>query len=262
MKLTLCTPCMNRSHHLKRTLAPNLENLIPFGSVVEWVIVNYNSRDGMDELLKDYVSLTVSGNLTYYRTTDFPYFHHSHAKNLSHILASGDYVMSLDADNFIDIDGISKILLRFYQSPDALIQGLGGLIGLRKSHFLSIGGYDEDFHGWGHEDNDLVMRAKQLGLTYFQSDWLSRRIEHSDEERVENLDPAFLEEFEAKDPTGIRIEMNERNGLISMAKCEDGKVCADGKVRANENRIIGRASVTKNFSEETFEVGWMTGSEK
>lgn len=256
MKLSFCTTCMNRSHHLKRTLAPNLENMIPFGSVVEWVIVNYNSQDDLDEFLKAYVSLTASGRLTYYRTTAFPYFHHSHAKNLSHILSGGDYVMNLDADNFMDIDGISKILRRFYQAPDALIQGLGGLIGLRKSHFLSIGGYDEDFHGWGHEDNDLVMRGKQSGLTYFQSDWLSRRIEHSDEERVKNLDPAFLKEFEAEDPTGIKFEMNDRNGLMCMAKC------AEGKVIANENRMIGRASVTKNFSEETFEVGWMVGSSK
>jgi hypothetical protein len=247
---------MNRFHHLKKILAPNLENLIPFGSVVEWVIVNYNSQDEMDEGLRDYASFISSGHLTYYRTTDFQYFNLSHAKNLSHVLAGGDYVMNLDADNFLDIDGISKMLRGFYQYPDALIQGYAGLVGLKKSHFLSLGGYDEDFHGWGHEDNDLIMRAKRLGLTHLQSDCLKGRIEHGDEERVENFDPALLEEFKAKDPLGIRREMNDRNWRMRMLKAQEGEI------RANEKRIIGRASVTKNFSEEKIEVGWMTSSER
>jgi len=253
MKLSFCTPCMNRFHHLKRTLASNLANMVPFGSLVEWVVLNYNSQDDMDDGLKDYISFITRGHLTYYRTTDFQYFNHSHAKNLSHILASSDYVMNLDADNFIDVNGISKVLRGFFQYPDALIQGYGGLIGLKKSHFLSLGGYDEDFRGWGYEDNDLIMRAKRLGLTYLQSDCLKGRIEHSDEERVENFDPAMIEEFEAKDPIGMVREMNERNGKRLEANGQNGKI------RANENRIR-RAWVTKNFSEERFEVRWTTGS--
>lgn len=253
MKLSFCTPCMNRFHHLERTLGPNLEYLIPFGSLIEWVVVNYNSHDDMDERLREYASFIGSGHLTYYRTTDSQYFNHAHAKNLSHFLASGDYVMNLDADNFLDIDGISKILRGFYQYPHAVIQGYGGLIGLKKSHFLSLGGYDEDFQGWGHEDNDLIMRAKGLGLTYLQSDCLKGRIEHGDEERVENFDPALLEEFEAKDPVGLRKEMNDRNWRLRMLKAQ-----GEG-IRANENRMIGRARVTKNFSEEIFEAGWIAG---
>src|SRR5918912_1007197 len=100
----------------------------------------------MNEFLRNYISLTMSGHLTYYRTTDFPYFNYAHAKNLSHLLASGDYVMNLDADNFIDREGIGKILRAFHEHPDAVLQGFAGLVGLKKTHFLSLGGYDEDFH--------------------------------------------------------------------------------------------------------------------
>lgn len=256
MKLTFCTPCMNRFHHLKAVLAPNLESLIPFGRAVEWVIVNYNSQDEMDEGLRDYASFIERGYLTYYRTTDVQYFNHAHAKNLSHFLASGEFVMNLDADNFLDIDGISKMLRGFYQFPHAVIQGYGGLIGLKKSHFLSIGGYDEDFLGWGHEDNDIIMRAKGAGLTLILSDCLKGRIEHGDEERLENFDPALLEKFEAKDAAGIRQEMNDSNWRMRMLKAQ-----AYPGIKANENRMIGKARVTKNFSEEKiFEAGWMTGS--
>jgi len=226
--------------------------MIPFGSLVEWVIVNYNSQDDMDEGMRDYIGLTVRGNLKYYRATDVQYFNQSHAKNLCHILSSGDYVMNLDADNFIGLDGIAKIVKLFYAYPDAVIQGYAGLVGLKKSHFLSLGGYDEEFQGWGHEDNDLIMRAKGLGLTHFQLDCLRGRIEHSDEERIENFDPALLEQFEAKDPVGIKWEMNERNGQLREARVYAGNV------RANENRMMGRARVTKNFSEETFEAGWIS----
>jgi hypothetical protein len=210
----------------------------------------------MNEFLRNYISLTMSGHLTYYRTTDFPYFNYAHAKNLSHLLASGDYVMNLDADNFIDREGIGKILRAFHEHPDAVLQGFAGLVGLKKTHFLSLGGYDEDFHGWGHEDNDLIMRARRLGLTHLALDCLRSRIEHSDEERIANFDPALLEEFEAQDPNGIKREMNERNGRMCTAKS------LEGKIRANEHRMLGRARVTKNFSDETFEVGWVTGSSR
>lgn len=251
MKLSFCTPCMNRFHHLRRTLIQNLGSIFRFGNAVEWIVVNYNSQDEMDNFLRNYVGLTMSGHLTYYRTTDFQYFNYSHAKNLSHLLASGDYVMNLDADNFIDVDGIEKILRAFDEQPDLIVQGFAGMVGLKKSHFLSLGGYDEDFRGWGHDDNDLIMRARRLGLTYLQLDCLRARIEHSDEERIENFDPALLAEFETVDPARIKMEMNERNGMLTTAKAEDGKI------RANENKIAGRARVTKNFSDEMFEVGWI-----
>lgn len=247
---------MNRFHHLKRTLVPNLAKIICFGSDVEWVIVNYNSQDEMDDGLRDYISFTMRGHLAYYRTTDIQYFNYSHAKNLSHLLARSDYVVSLDADNFLDAGGIARILQLFAEYPDAILKGLGGLVGLKKPHFLSLGGYDEDFHGWGYEENDFVMRATRWGLTPVGLDCVKDRIEHSDEERIENFDPALLEEFEAKDPATIRMEMNERNGRMATAKSQGGKI------RANENRMLGRARVTKNFSDETFEVGWMTGQER
>jgi predicted glycosyltransferase involved in capsule biosynthesis len=242
---------MNRFHHLKRTFHHNLANIIRFGNEVEWVIVNYNSRDRMDEELRAYRSFTAGGNLQYYRTTDFAYFNYSHSKNLAHILAGGDYVVNLDADNLLERDGVSKILRAFSERPDAVLQGYGGLIGLKKSHFLSLGGYDEDFKGWGHEDNDLIRRAKSFGLEHFQLDCLKGRIEHDDEERLSNFDPVLIEGFEAKDPVGIKMEMNERNGIMSTARF------LDGKISANQGRMFGRAAVTKNFSDELFEVGCM-----
>jgi predicted glycosyltransferase involved in capsule biosynthesis len=247
---------MNRFHHLKRTLLPNLENITYFGSKVEWVVLNYNSQDEMNQGLRDYMRFIASGHLTYYRTTDFPYFNHAHSKNLSHLLAGGDYVMNLDADNFIDIVGITRILKMFRENADAVIKGYGGLVGLKRSHFLSLGGYDEDLHGWGYEENDLITRARRLGLPYAKVSCLKRRIEHNDRERFENFDPALLEEFAATDLAGIKRKMAARNQGLSTAKSQEGKI------RANEKRVFGKARVMKNFSNHAFEVGWMTGQQR
>ena len=39
-------------------------------------------------------------------------------------------------------------------------------LGVYKQEFLDIGGYDEDFTGWGADDDDLVNRLQLNGLTY------------------------------------------------------------------------------------------------
>lgn len=250
MKLSFCTACMNRFHHLKRTLEPNLANIVQFGNAIEWIVVNYNSQDDMDEGLQGYANFTASGHLTYYRTTDFRYFNHSHAKNLSHFLASGEYVVNLDADNLLYRGGIANILAAFSEQPDAVLRAYGGLVGMKRCHFLALGGYDEDFQGWGYEDGDLVRRARNSGLAYLDVDCLSRRIEHGDEERLRNLDPALLEKFAVKDARQIKNAMNETNGRMHRAKSQAGTI------RVNENRIAGRARVTRNFSDQPLEAGW------
>lgn len=37
-------------------------------------------------------------------------------------------------------------------------------LGVWKQDFVSVNGFDETFHGWGHEDADLVLRLSHLGV--------------------------------------------------------------------------------------------------
>lgn len=42
---------------------------------------------------------------------------------------------------------------------------------LARSDYLRVGGFDESFEGWGHEDADLVLRLHHAGLTRINGFW-------------------------------------------------------------------------------------------
>ena len=47
-KISFCTSCTKRLHHIKETFISNLENNIDYGDI-EFVLLNWNSQDGMNE---------------------------------------------------------------------------------------------------------------------------------------------------------------------------------------------------------------------
>lgn len=51
-------------------------------------------------------------------------------------------------------------LLRHRAKPKLL----GGNVGVWRSDFERVNGYDEDFQGWGCEDDDLGLRLRQIGV--------------------------------------------------------------------------------------------------
>src|ERR1700748_3109986 len=98
-KISICTVCMNRLMHLSETLPRNIRENMDYPNV-EFVVLNYNSRDDMDNWIKynmmDYIR---SGILKYYKTTEPAYFDRSHSKNMALRLATGDILCMVDADN-------------------------------------------------------------------------------------------------------------------------------------------------------------------
>lgn len=52
--------------------------------------------------------------------------------------------------------------------PGKLLQaGFGGFLAVRREHFLAINGYDEEYRGWGVEDNDFVDRLVWNELEHY-----------------------------------------------------------------------------------------------
>ncbi|MEU8546270.1 glycosyltransferase family A protein [Streptomyces roseoverticillatus] len=186
-KISYCMTCKNRLWQLSDTLPDNLRRVDEAGDS-EIVLVNYNSDDGLDAWVRRFQGCIDRGVLRYVHERSDPYFHASKAKNLAHFAATGRYVVNLDADNFIG-DTIPAWRALWAEEPDLLIHGFSpdkhrkqrseeeaarcrpgsgngtyGRIGLPRTRFLALGGYDERLLPSAHEDQDLMDRATAHGL--------------------------------------------------------------------------------------------------
>jgi hypothetical protein len=205
---------MGRTPHLQETLLKNIRDNLPKegeGLQVEFVLVNYNSKDGLKEWIEDskdseelqrYIK---DGILVYRQYPDAKAFHHAHAKNMAHRIATGDVVCNLDADNFTGKGFARALADKFADGTHAFVhpsssaledfpseeRGAFGRIALLREDFIALGGYSETrFKGWGYEDTDFIIRAFAYGLKprpIFEHDFL-KAIAHDNEERVKNTD--------------------------------------------------------------------------
>ena len=200
MKISFCITCKNRLFHLEQTLPINLQNSSDY-SEKEFVILDYNSEDGLYEWAKKHLRyLEKSGTIKYLRTKLPKHFCSAHAKNISHKNATGDILCNLDADNFIT-KGYCQYLEEVFREPKVLLcsasadmfgnNGCCGRIAVTKEVFYSVNGYDEqDFlsSGWGWDDVNFRVRAeKQNGLKTVVGDVkYNLVIEHYDSIRVQD----------------------------------------------------------------------------
>jgi hypothetical protein len=192
---------MNRLVHLTQTFPHNLE--VTKGFDVEFVLLNYNSKDGLDEWIKiNHSGLIKAGRLTHLHEKTATRFHMSKCKNLAHRGASGDILVSLDSDNYIGPAYCSKLLQEFEKDSGILLHsyakieegdanGTWGRIALSRDSFYRLGGYTESFEPYGFDDKDLISRAQGLGMRMvtIKGKEYASCIEHSHDLRVENLAP-------------------------------------------------------------------------
>lgn len=189
--ISFCITCMDWLDYLKHTLPANIEVSDWLYPDVEFVLLDYNSKDGVgDWVSKNFRRYLDNGMLKYYRTTKPQYFHRSHAKNVAHKLSKGEIVCNLDADNFLSVEFLEAVIRIFKENDKTLIFGdsqCRGRIGLKREYFFELGGYNEDFKSWGVEDCDFLLRAslhlKLMPLNLKDFCWA---IDHDYMERVKN----------------------------------------------------------------------------
>ena len=247
-KISFCTTCMDRLYNLKDTLPVNIEYNKSYPHL-EFVILNYNSKDELDEWMKENMMEHIEyGLVSYYKTTEPEYFSMSHSRNIAFKVATGDIVNNVDADNYTYVpEGIYKckpkenwasFLNRMAnQSPDKIIfakgkQLLRGRVGFYKKEFMELGGYDEDLMGYGHDDKDLITRAKHLDFVLYP--WGGRycgRIITTRAEKDKNMEKHWR----------VTEKENKEKSEANIAK---------GIFIANQNRHWGKAHLIKNFKEE------------
>jgi hypothetical protein len=223
--ISFCITILNRLPQLDNTLRINLDNNDP--QYCEFILVDFNSTDGLKKYIQsNFKNELKSGYLKYYFTDKLNYWHASIAKNTSHMLATGKYVVNLDCDNYTGLYGGKKLLEIHEQNENSIIHqsdlifgsGCNGRISLSKEQFINIGGYNESFYPTGYNDPDLINRAEKFGLKYIS--WsnpnYNKAIKNTKEENIKNCNNNFTWD-----------EMNKINQLQSDFNIEHNEYVAN-----------------------------------
>jgi len=200
--ISYCTTVYNRFWQLKQVIKHNLTIINNF-QPAEWIIVDFGGKDSpeiSDWLLQNCSQSLEKGTLKYFRRdATLPDFiwNVSQAKNIAHRLATGQVLINLDGDNFLQNKDPQIIRNLFLKNPNLLlhqtwnnflikynIQRLGrgrsivyrdflpnfsgsnGRISMAQQHFIALGGYDEEMLFMGFQDTDLLTRGVLAGLKY------------------------------------------------------------------------------------------------
>ena len=204
-RISFCTVCMNRLSHLEQTLPVNLLDNADYENL-EFVLLDYNSKDGLESWVKDTMQVYLdTGRLVYFKTKTPTHFNRSHSKNLVHKLATGDLLCNIDADNYTGKGFATYLNREFKTDSDIFLTAIGheevrekrdvlGRICLKRSDFHDIGGYDERMTSYGYDDYDLANRLElnNVSRKFMESNpTFFKAITHSETERINN-DTVFV----------------------------------------------------------------------
>ena len=239
-RISICTTCMGRTHDLKETLPVNMKDNEDYQNL-EFVLVNYASRDDMDEWVKSSFEKEMeSGRLRYVKVVDdIQYFEMGHSRNIAFKAATGEIVNNVDADNYTNREFASTLNKMAELQPRNAVFAKGkrlmhGRLGFYKDEFIRIGGYDEDLSGYGFDDHNLLYRAMASGMKMM---WWGQVCKMR---RIKT--PRALAGQNMADSNWKRTQ--EINRKLTFEKL------ARGEYIANRERNWGSASVIINFTQE------------
>ncbi len=187
---------MNRLFHLKETLQKNILDTNHLD--VEFIILNYNSKDKMNEwIFQNFEKELKSERVKLYHTEEPQYFKMAHSKNVVAKWGSGDILVNLDVDNYVT-EGFTEWCIEHFKKNSNIVLGSNpphpracGKIAITKENFYKLKGYDEGFESWGFDDIDFVRRAKEIGLKHIEiPEEFFMGLHHDNKLRFENYKDA------------------------------------------------------------------------
>ncbi len=251
-KISFCTTCMGRLHHLQQTLLKNIEDNITYGNV-EFVVLNYNSNDGLDQWVQQNLNTYIEQDIVVYIKTSEPkYWHASHAKNITAKYASGDIICNVDSDNLIGVGYADYINDYFTANTNNQVFLTGrteeaeadsvGRVCTRKQDFFKVNGYNENIKGYGYEDVDLYVRLTKTGIKeeYIDPKFLNT-IPHENVDRLQNTNMsdelAFIlsreEEYQSK-----ALVMRKDGGFEQVLIVPEKKEKKDIEVAIDDSKTV------------------------
>jgi Glycosyl transferase family 2/Polysaccharide pyruvyl transferase len=258
MSISFITTCMNREHDLKLTLQHNLSILDSYDDC-EIIVLNYNSKGDLDE----WIRTIHSSKLVYFKESTAEYFSMSHSKNMGGRLSNAKYIVNLDADNYLNRDYVDGLILEIKKDIDypsitkeSKYNGIGldGRVGIKRSVFNYIRGYDEMMKGWGGDDFDIQNRVLAAGfsISYVRlTDERNVVISQTKEYRGENYDENN-KDIEESFHRNAKIAL-DRYRLVNPDGFGCGSVVdINGNEITIENIPCDRFKIKRFFNEDTY----------
>ena len=193
INISFCTCCKGRLWQLKHTLPHNIKYIT---KDMEIVILNYQSDDNLVAwLYANYKSYIDDGRIKLVSLyTDKIVYNYSSAfaKNVCHKQASGNILMNLDCDQFIDHNTIKDLL---ELPPNTLYipqitnksTGQFGRLAYSRALFYSLNGYDETLVGLKGDDTHLRIKTRYKNIKHVVASSYYPCIENSYEEKYKNV---------------------------------------------------------------------------
>ena len=204
-EVTVILPVRNRYNYRLDNTLNSIRQQDYESELIKIVLVDYGSDEAFEE---PYREVCQRFNAEYFRVEGPLKWNLSHATNLVIKRTSSDYVLCTGMDLMLSPNFVSEgmrwlsrnprriVIATMYESPEGLINDFieepdmetlrdksqamyrheswphrmnpGINIGL-KCHYEAIGGYDERFTLWGHEDDDFIKRMELSGLQIVSS---------------------------------------------------------------------------------------------
>ncbi|MEM9211505.1 MAG: glycosyltransferase, partial [Pseudomonadota bacterium] len=165
--ISFCVSIKNRLWQIEQTLA---ENIAALGSSDEICIADFGSDDGFLEWIWAHHAKQIDeGKLRLFEARNEIFWSSPIAKNLAHRMGTQDFLVNLDADNFItpkDVQSFKDCSTAgqpFQQWSGQYPDGSYGRIGLPRTTFLALRGYDDALLPMGGQDANLLNRLNQFG---------------------------------------------------------------------------------------------------
>lgn len=166
--ISICIPCMNRTYDLKKTM-PHIIRCANASPPVEILVLNYGSRDDLDEYIKTVwkTEQLAEGNFLSYVKFPATYYHVAHAHNLSSLASRGEFIIPFLADLIPSIGFVSHVR-RCLEADEDLVwmKTSHSVIVCKREEYIASGGYDERFEFYSPGWEDLNMRLHRRGGRY------------------------------------------------------------------------------------------------
>ena len=172
MRISVCIPCMNRTHDLRQAM-PSLVAAANASPPVEIAVLDYNSQDDLGAFVLETqqgTEFVSRSELSYRKYAGRNYYHMAHSRNLSVLASHGEYALISSADVLMQRDYLKVVRAELEKGYVWLHHSdrFVGVICVERQEFMDAGGFDERFEFYGKEDKDLFARLVRRGASHAQ----------------------------------------------------------------------------------------------